>query len=87
MSAVNTSGLFAASFTLQPSPGFGIPVAVAGSVTFRASPVSPRNHDIAPDGKRLITVGDATESGAPTAPQIRVVLNWFEELKDKVPTK
>jgi hypothetical protein len=88
MSTTNTGGLFAMSFTLQPSPTFGIPAALAKNVTFRSSPVSPRNHDISPKGTTFITVGDAsrTESGAPIAPQIRVVLNWFEELKQLVPT-
>ena len=28
-----------------------------------------------------------TQAGAPAAQQIQVVLNWFEELKAKVPTK
>jgi len=89
MSTANTGGLFAVRFTLQPSPAFGIPAPVAENVTFRSSPVSPRNHDIAPDGKRFVTVADAapTEPGAPTAPQIRVVLNWVEDLKQRVPVK
>jgi hypothetical protein len=26
-------------------------------------------------------------AGAPAAPQIQVVVNWFEELKARVPTK
>jgi len=89
MSTANTGGLFAVSFTLQPSPAFGIPAVLARNVTFRTSPVSPRNHDIAPDGKRFITVADGApiESGVPTTPQIRVVLNWVEDLKHRVPVK
>ena len=45
-------------------------------------------YDITPGGKfvGLIPAGQ-TESGTPTAPQIQVVLNWFEELKRLVPTK
>jgi serine/threonine-protein kinase len=92
MSTTNNGGnggLFAVSFTQQPSPAFGIPAAVATRQTFRALPVAPRNHDIAPDGKHFITVADAAPNGsaAPTAPQIRVVINWFEELKQRVPVK
>ena len=89
MSPTNTGGLLAVSFTQHPSPAFGIPAAVATRLTFRALPVAPRNHDIAPDGKHFIAVADAAPNGsaAPTAPQIRVVINWFEELKQRVPTK
>jgi hypothetical protein len=88
-SSIATGGVFAISVTLQPSPTFGSPAPVAKNVTFRSSPVSPRNHDISPNGTNFINVGDAsqTESGAPMGPQIRIVLNWFEELKQRVPSK
>ena len=89
MSTTNTGGLFAVSFTQQPSPAFGIPAALATRQVFRVSPVTPRNHDISPDGNHFITVADAAPNGsaASTASQIRVVLNWFEELKQRVPLK
>lgn len=47
-----------------------------------------RNADITPDGK-LIGLIDAntTKSGAPLAPQIQVVLNWLEELKQRLLVK
>jgi hypothetical protein len=38
-----------------------------------------RNYDIAPDGKRFIMITDEELEEKPT--QIRVVLNWSEELK------
>jgi Tol biopolymer transport system component len=46
------------------------------------------NYDVTPDG-RFLGVIDATlpQLGNPTAPQIQVVLNWFEELKQRVPMK
>ena len=42
---------------------------------------------LAPDGKRFIGLipSDQLQSGAPAAPQIQVVLNWFEDLKRRVP--
>ncbi len=46
-------------------------------------PVSQRPWDIASDG-RVLSVYEAGVSGAP---EIRVVLNWFEELKAKVPIR
>jgi Tol biopolymer transport system component len=47
------------------------------------------NYDISPDGRRFVMVEEvrASNSGAPAAPQIQVVLNWFEELKARVPAK
>lgn len=47
-----------------------------------------RGFDITPDGKILGTVdASAFQSGGPVTNEIRVVLNWLEELKQKVPTK
>ena len=31
--------------------------------------------------------GQSTATGADVAPQMQVVMNWFEELKARVPTK
>ena len=43
------------------------------------------SYDVAPDGRLVIIMrdGEASENDAP--PQINVVLNWFEELKERVP--
>ena len=41
-----------------------------------------RNYDVAPDGRFLMIKNDA----APAVPQINVVLNWFQELTERVPT-
>ena len=51
-----------------------------------------RPWDITPDGQRFVVttgVGAAgqAESGMAVVQQIQVVLNWFEELKQRVPTK
>jgi serine/threonine-protein kinase len=45
-----------------------------------------RHYDVTPDGTRLIGVVDAGSNATetPAAPQIQVVLNWQEELKDRV---
>ena len=52
-------------------------------------PANERPWDISRDGQRFLGLIDAaqTQSGAPAAPQIQVVLNWLEELKARVPTK
>ena len=46
-----------------------------------------RHYDITPDGQRFLMIGtrsDADEGAV--SPRINVVLNWFEELKQRVPT-
>ncbi|MCH7885006.1 MAG: serine/threonine-protein kinase [Planctomycetes bacterium] len=40
--------------------------------------------DISPDGRHFVMIQKGEQSAPPT--QLRVVLNWFEELKAKVPT-
>ena len=49
----------------------------------------PRVWDITGNGKLIgaTDADDTASSGTPAAPQIRVVLNWFEELKQRVPVR
>jgi len=49
----------------------------------RGSPV--RRYDVAPDGQRFYAVTDQTPQTPPAVTHINLVLNWFEELKAKVP--
>jgi serine/threonine-protein kinase len=49
-----------------------------------APPANPRPYDVLPDG-RFVAVDVANEISAARAPQIQVVLNWFEDLKTKAP--
>ena len=78
----------AVSVTTRPTFTFGNPVPVPRPFA-AGRPEFERNYDITLDGKRFLGVVAAgqTASGAPAAPQIQVVLNWFEELKARVPTK
>jgi hypothetical protein len=41
------------------------------------------NYDVSPDGKRFLMLKPSESAEAAT--QINVVLNWFEELKRRVP--
>jgi hypothetical protein len=54
---------------------------------FRANPpFKPRAYDVTPDGRFISAIDRGQyESGKPVAPQIQVVLNWFEELRARVP--
>ncbi len=44
-----------------------------------------RNYDISKDGRRFLMIKQVDERPAPVT-QLKVVLNWFEELKRLVPT-
>ena len=41
-------------------------------------------YNVTPDGQRFLMIKEGESDSAPT--QIHVVLNWFEELKQRVPT-
>jgi serine/threonine-protein kinase len=45
----------------------------------------PRNYDLLPDAQRFVIVVDAGETGSLAGLRIEYVLNWFDELKQKVP--
>ncbi|MGH8244989.1 MAG: TolB family protein, partial [Gammaproteobacteria bacterium] len=67
----------------EPSFTFGNSVSWPG--VYGSTPhLYPRNRDIGPDGKRFISLIPA-DTGS--VQEIRVVLNWFEDLKRRVPTK
>ena len=51
---------------------------------YQTAPFPIANYDVSPDGERFLMLKTAEQAeAAPT--QINVVLNWFEELKQKVP--
>jgi len=51
---------------------------------YEAAPAPIVNYDVSPDGQRFLMIKPVDqEEAAPT--QINVVLNWFEELKRRVP--
>jgi len=43
----------------------------------------PRSYDVTPDGRRFLMIKENEQVSAATG--INVVLNWFEELKQRVP--
>ena len=75
------------SVTTQPKFALGNPVPQPSGSLRGGFPVVERQFDITPDGTRFIAVVDATQNQdeALVAPQFHVVLNWFDELKQKVP--
>jgi hypothetical protein len=54
--------------------------------TTYAMPRRFRSYDVSPDGERFLLIKEGpTDTNAPP-PRIDVVLNWIEELKQRVPT-
>jgi hypothetical protein len=89
----NDDAVMAVSVTTEPSFNtLGTP-----KVLFRGSFIGPGAFDgtpwdIHPNGKKFLMIKPPASTGAaPTAaspqPKINVVLNWFEELKQRVPVK
>jgi Tol biopolymer transport system component len=74
----------------DPSVTFGVPTELPSTVP-RPGVVSTdtRGYDVLPDGRilSLSPVVDRDDGGTTLNPEIRVVVNWFEELKRLVPTK
>jgi hypothetical protein len=74
------------SLTTTPSFSFTAPSAAPRTFVFGNAQQNNRNHDIGPDGRVL---GIVPEGQAPVvrALQLNIVLNWQEELTQRVPTR
>jgi WD40-like Beta Propeller Repeat len=77
--------LIAVTVTTHPAVAFGNPEQIAVPPWINSSN-SSRTYDVTPDGKFIGVVPPAAPV-ATSASEIRVVLNWQEELKRLVPTK
>ena len=78
---VNTTSQRMAIYSFSASPRVEYsPIAEIDRSQIIAPPVAARQFDAADDGQRLLVVTAAT-SVAPPAREIRVIQNWFEELK------
>jgi Tol biopolymer transport system component/predicted Ser/Thr protein kinase len=76
--------MMAVNIATQPSFNVGRPQMLFEG-QYQPTPVTFPNYDVSPDGQRFLMLKRIEQAqAAPT--QINVVLNWFEELKQKVPT-
>ena len=66
---------------------FGAPVRFPATVSGDRVSREPRAWDILPDGRLIGITAGAEERTRSSLPELRVVLNWFEELKQRVPVK
>jgi serine/threonine-protein kinase len=81
----NGNKMMAVEVTTQPSFSAGTPKVLFEGQYQLLPLVSTPNYDVAPDGQRFLMLKPTEQEQAATT-QINVLLNWFEELKQKVPT-
>jgi hypothetical protein len=80
----NGDKMMAVDIATQPNFAVGKPHALFAG-PYEPTPASSSNYDVSPDGQRFLMLKPAeANDAAPT--QINVVLNWFEELKRRVPS-
>jgi serine/threonine protein kinase/Tol biopolymer transport system component len=80
----NGNKMMAVDIATQPGFAAGKP-RILFEGPYEPPPIPIANYDVSPDGQRFLMLKPSESVGtAPT--QINVVLNWFEELKQKVPT-
>ena len=75
--------MMAVEIATQPSFSAGKPRALFGG-RYEPTPATAPNYDVSPDGQRFLMIKPSEQEAGP-ATQINVVLNWFEELKRRVP--
>jgi serine/threonine protein kinase/Tol biopolymer transport system component len=88
------SGMMAASVSTGSAFAVGNPAPLPPNVSnilrgTRTGPGTSREFDVFPDGHRFVAAVPAREAGVAdtAAREIHIVLNWFEELKQRVPAK
>jgi serine/threonine-protein kinase len=84
----NPPRLQAVDFRADPTPGFGEPYEVPVPESIHPVPAPSRNYDIHPKTHELLLVLPANSSPAQDRDlQINIVLNWFEELRERLPIR
>jgi eukaryotic-like serine/threonine-protein kinase len=71
----------------SPALRIGRPQLLFESAYVPTGPSGRANYDVAADGQRLLMISTDSTAGSSPRQQIRVVLNWFEELKQRVPVR
>jgi eukaryotic-like serine/threonine-protein kinase len=80
----NGNKMMAMEITTKPSFSPGTPKMLFEGQYQTLPTISTPNYDASPDGQRFLMLKPTGQEQAATT-QINVVLNWFEELKQKVP--
>jgi hypothetical protein len=72
--------------TTSPALVFGHPVNVPRRFV-TGPPSMRRSFDVMPDGRLLAVITSGADRGVSDDTQINVVVNWFEELKARIPAR
>ena len=72
------------TITTRPSLTFSDPGPIPRGGAVGTGSSSQRNYDVMPDGRMLAVIATRGSRLAGTG-QIHVVLNWFEELRSRIP--
>jgi Tol biopolymer transport system component len=81
---MSSGNFMSVSVTTQPTFSASTPRIVADYPPFLMGRLSNGVYDVSPDGQRFLFVKANVENGPPD--EVRVVLNWTEELKHLAPT-
>ena len=65
----------------------GLPALVAGAHPSNTTAQNVRNYDITPDGRVFVRTRNEAALANQDYTVVRVVLNWLEELKQRVPAR
>jgi Tol biopolymer transport system component len=86
--AAATGRLAAVTIATRPAFAFSSPTTFPATVTAERTSNQMRAHDVLPDG-RFVGLVSESETGASSAvtSEFRVILNWFEELKQRAPNR
>jgi len=84
---LTTGEFFVSDVTTAADFTFTTPRQLPKSFLDRMSNAGRRNYDVLPDGRMLGVVLTGDTHATAVAPQIQVVLNWQEELKQRVVAK
>jgi hypothetical protein len=77
--------MMAVDVTTQPAFSAGKPRVLFEGPYLPTALTFP-NYDVSPDGRRFLMIKPAEQRSSSSLTQIVVVQNWFEELKQKIPT-
>lgn len=77
--------LVAVGVQLAGSPSFGAPTPLEGVPEPDITGNNHRGYDVLPDGRFIMLLANVS-GPAGGRPELRLILNWFEELKRLVPT-
>jgi serine/threonine protein kinase/Tol biopolymer transport system component len=85
----NENAVVATPVETEPSFSPGTPKVLFQSIYATSNTTSGTPWDISPDGKRFLMIKEpgTVTSGSGIPLKINIVLNWFEELKQRVPVK